>query len=134
VVTAGAAGTVIVALAVLVVSATEVAVTVAVCAELVAAGAVKVAPVVDVLESVPPPLTVQVTPALFRSLVTVADSVVESVPSTVVADAVTATLTFACPPQPIRLNAHTIVITSRPIDALILCPDRPKRCWNIVPP
>jgi hypothetical protein len=98
-----------VALADLVVSATEVAVTVTESAEAEGAGAVKVAAVVVVLESVPPPLTVQVTPALFWSLLTVALSVVVSPPSTVLAAAVTETFTAgALPPHPaIQIDATT---------------------------
>ena len=81
VVLAISAGTVIVTVPVLLVSATDVAVMVTVCAVEVAAGAVKVAPVVDVLESEVDgaPLTVQVTPSgapfVLLSLVTVAVSV-----------------------------------------------------------
>jgi hypothetical protein len=52
-----------------------------------------VADVVVVFDNVPPPLTLHETPALFLSLVTVAVSVTASVPSTVAAEAVTATLT-----------------------------------------
>ena len=52
-------------------------------------------------DSVPPPLTVQVTPPLFLSLVTAAVSVTVSVGSTVDADDVMAMLTGALlPPQP----------------------------------
>jgi hypothetical protein len=75
------AGTVIVAVPDLLVSATEVAVMVTVCVVEVAAGAVKVAPVVDVPEREEDgaPLTVQVTPSgepfVLLSLVTVAVSV-----------------------------------------------------------
>src|SRR5450631_1292905 len=108
VVTAGFAGTVIVAVPVLVASDTEVAVTVTVTAVLEAAGAVKVAPLVVVFERVPPPLTLHETPAAFLSFVTVALSVIAFVASTVVADAVTATLTVAgalVPPQPDRRKA-----------------------------
>jgi hypothetical protein len=64
---AGFAGTVIVAVPSLVVSDTEVAVTVTVSAVLEGAGAVYVAEVVVVFDSAPPPLTVQVTPAAFLS-------------------------------------------------------------------
>jgi hypothetical protein len=63
----GAAGIVNVKVAVLVVSATDVAVMVTVCDELVAAGAVKVTPVALWLESVPP-VVLQLTPSLFLSL------------------------------------------------------------------
>jgi hypothetical protein len=62
-VTEGAAGIVIVVVPVLLESATEVAVIVAVCDELVAAGAVKVAEVVVWFDSVPGPLKLQLTPA-----------------------------------------------------------------------
>lgn len=65
----------------------EVAVTVIVCAELVAAGAVNIAVVVVVFDSVPPPVTVQVTPAALWSLVTVAVRLTGFVPSTVCVDA-----------------------------------------------
>jgi hypothetical protein len=99
--TEGVAGTVMVTVAVLEVSDTEVAVTVTVCADEVAAGAVKVAAVVEVFDRVPPPLTLHVTPALFESLVTVADSVIASVPSTVAADAAMVTSTFPGPEQPV---------------------------------
>jgi hypothetical protein len=114
------AGTVIVTLPVLLVSATEVAVIVTDCAELVAAGAVKVAPEVEVLvkEVEDAPLTLQVTPSevlpVVLSLVTVALSVNVSVPSTADADAVTETLTgLELPPQPARSNATAKVIASR---------------------
>jgi hypothetical protein len=121
---ATAAGTVRVAVAVFVVSATEVAVTVTVSAELEAAGAVKVTPVAVVFDSVPPPLTVQETPLLFESLVTVAVSVTASVGSTVEADDVTDTPTgFELPPQPDRVSAQSSVIKQAPIDA----PMRPER-------
>jgi hypothetical protein len=120
-VTAGAAGTVIVAVPVLLVSATEVAVIVADCDELVAAGAVYVAPVVDVFDSVPPPLTLQVTPPEFLSFVTVALTVVVSVPSTVLADAVTAMLKgWEEPPQPDKpaatIAAKNATATNEQID------------------
>jgi hypothetical protein len=111
---------VIVTLPVLLVSATEVAVIVTDCAELVAAGAVKVAPEVEVLvkEVEDAPLTLQVTPSevlpVVLSLVTVALSVNVSVPSTADADAVTETLTgLELPPQPARSNATAKVIASR---------------------
>ena len=74
---------------------------VAVCALPVGAGAVKVAEVVVSLDIVPGPLTVQVTPPVFLSLVTVAVNVVVSFPSTVLDAAVTATLVAgALPPHP----------------------------------
>jgi hypothetical protein len=92
-----------VAVAVFVVSAIDVAVTVTVTAELEALGAVYLAAVVVVLESVPPPLTVQLTPALFLSFATVAVKFAVSVASTVVGVAETLTEGFALlPPQPIR--------------------------------
>jgi hypothetical protein len=100
----GSAGIVNVKVADWVVSATEVAVTVIVCAELPAAGAVKVAPVAVWCESVPP-LTLHVTPSLLVSFATVAVRVSVSAASTVVADAVTATVTAALPPQPEMLKA-----------------------------
>jgi hypothetical protein len=118
VVTVSLAGTVSVMVPFLEVSATEVAVTVTVCGELVAAGAVKVAEVVVVLERAPPPLTVHVTPSgvlpVFLSLVTVAVSVTVSVASTVVAEATTATLGgLELPPHPNRLKAATIATPER---------------------
>jgi hypothetical protein len=122
-VTAGAAGTVIVTVPVFVASATEVAVTVIDCAELVAAGAVYVAELVVSLDSDPPPLTLQVTPALFLSLAIVAVSVVVSVPSTVVAAAVTVTLRgFEYPPQPVSaaLTSMANVTTEEMITLEIL--------------
>lgn len=88
----GAAGTVRVTEELLVESATEVAVTVMVWDEAVAAGAVYVVEVVVDPPSVPPPLTVHVTPAEFLSLVTLAVTVTESVPSTVLDDAEAETL------------------------------------------
>jgi hypothetical protein len=121
VVTASVAGTVIVAVPFLVVSVTEVAVTVAVSVVLEAAGGVYVAEVVVWPDSAPPPLTFHVTPAAFLSLVTVAVSVTvfAPTPSTLVADAVTVTLTepepapepppLEPPPQPDRLKAAIIV-------------------------
>jgi hypothetical protein len=97
------------------------------CGELVAAGAVKVADVVVVFDRVPA-LALQVTPAALRSLVTVAVSVTVSVPSTVVADAVTATLGEGeLPPQPVnkyneyariptQSSAHFLCSISHPRD------------------
>jgi hypothetical protein len=120
VVTVRIAGTVIVTLPVLLVSATEVAVIVTDCAELVAAGAVKVAPEVEVLvkEVEGAPLTLQVTPSgvlpVVLSLVTVALSVNVSVPSTVDTDAVTVTPTgLELPPQPARSDDTAKVTASR---------------------
>jgi hypothetical protein len=53
-------------------------------------------------------------------LVTVADKVVESVPSTVFAAAVTATLTGgALPPHPVMLITAEKVVTKRPKATLI---------------
>ena len=92
------------------VSAIEVAVIVADCAELVGADAVNVAEVVVVFDRVPPPLTLQVTPAEFLSFVTVAVNVVVSLPSTVLAANVTATLAAGeLPPQPVKVAARTEV-------------------------
>jgi hypothetical protein len=91
---------------VLVLSATEVAVIVIDCGELVAAGAVNVADVVVVFDRVPAE-AVQATPAVLRSFVTVAVRVVVSVPSTVVAAAVTVTgPSEAEPPQPESHNTN----------------------------
>jgi hypothetical protein len=68
-----------------------------------------VAALVVEFDSVPPPLTLQLTPAAFLSFVTVAVSVVVSAPSMVLAAAATDTLTTAedppvpepeLPPQP----------------------------------
>jgi hypothetical protein len=99
----GAGGTVMVTDAVLVLSATEVAVTVTLSEDAEAAGAVNVAPVVVVFDRAPPPLMVHVTPSLPLSFVTVAVRVAVSVASTVDADDVTATLTgLELPPQPAR--------------------------------
>jgi hypothetical protein len=98
----GAAGTVIVMVAVLDVSATEVAVIVAVKEEAEGAGAVYVTEVLEVFDSVPPPLTVQVTPSLPWSWSTAAVMVMESVGSTVADDAVRVMLIgFELPPQPV---------------------------------
>lgn len=58
--------------AIFVASETEVAVMVAVNAVVTLAGASYVAEVVEVLASVPPPETAQVTPAVFGSCLTVA--------------------------------------------------------------
>jgi len=106
------------------VSATDVAVTVTVRAELEAAGAVYVAPVVVWFDSAPPPLTLHVTPALFLSFVTTAVSVTASVASTVAAEAVTATLGgVELPPQPERFKTAIVVTTNRLTIALILRPE-----------
>jgi hypothetical protein len=113
------------------VSATEVAVTVTVSAELEAAGAVYVTPVVDWFDSVPPPLTVHVTPPGDLSFETVAVSVTASVASTVAAEAVTATLTgWELPPHPERLKTAIAVTTNRQMTALILRPDRARLFRN----
>jgi hypothetical protein len=126
-VTVGAAGTVIVTAPDLEVSATEVAVTVTVSAELEAAGAVYVAPVVVSFDSAPPPLTLHVTPPGVLSFVTVAVIVTASVASTVVAEAATATLTGAeLPPQPERLKTAIIVTTNRQTTALVLRPENAR--------
>lgn len=129
----GAAGIVNVRVADLLVSATDVAVTVTVCAELVAEGAVKVAPVALWFDSVPP-VTLQVTPSLFLSFVTEAVMVSVSAASTVVADAVIETLTAALPPQPEMLNDAKNVITKRATSALILRPDRTEPIRSMSPP
>ena len=99
---AGAAATVKVVFADSVDWATDVAVTVTDCAAFVAAGAVYVAEVAVVLDRVPPPETVHVTPFPLESLVRVAVSVTVSAPSTVLADADTATVMgLELPPQPV---------------------------------
>jgi hypothetical protein len=133
-VTAGAAGTAIVTVPVLVVSATEVAVTVTVSAELEAAGAVYVAALAVWFDSVPPPLTLHVTPPGVLSFVTVADSVTASVASTVAADAVTATLTgLELPPQPEMLKAAIAVMASRHRNARVPRPEGLQLFRNIDP-
>jgi hypothetical protein len=115
VVIAGFFGTVIVAVPVLFESVTDVAVTVTVSAESGGAGAVYVAVVAVWFDSVPPPLTVQVTPPGFPSFATVAVSVAVFVPSTVDGVAVTVTLT-ELPPQPDSHNtaqaAHAAKLAS----------------------
>jgi hypothetical protein len=84
-----------------------------------------------VLESVPPPLTVQDTPALFRSFI-VAVSVVESLPSTVPADAVTATLLAGkLTPQPEGPKDTSIVMTTKYESAPIQRPERTGIFRNI---
>lgn len=98
VVIVGVAGTVSVSDPAFVASAMEVAVTVMVCTELVAAGAVYVAEEVVLFDSAPPPLTAQETPPAFLSFATLAVKFTESVPSTVVDAAVTVTLNGADPP------------------------------------
>jgi hypothetical protein len=57
------------------------------------------------LDRVPPPLTPHVTPPLFLSFVTVAVSVIEFVPSTVVAEAFIETDGEEVPPHPERNDA-----------------------------
>jgi len=105
VVTAGAAAMVIVAVPDFDVLATDVAVIVTDCDEPVAAGAVYVAELVVALDSVPGPLIVQVTPLEPWSLVTVAVSVVVSLPSTELAATVTLTLIgLELPPHPVRVT------------------------------
>jgi hypothetical protein len=67
-----------------------------------------VADEVVVFDRVPPPLTLHVTPAEFLSFVTVAVNVVESLPSTVLAEAVTATLADGeLPTQPVKEATKT---------------------------
>jgi hypothetical protein len=91
----------------------DVAVIVAVTAALEAAGAVYVA-VEEVLDNVPPPETVHVTPPGVLSLVTVAVSVAVSVASTVCTEAAMATLIgLELPPHPEKLNAATSVIRQK---------------------
>jgi hypothetical protein len=103
---AGAAGTVIVTVPGFVESEIEVAVTVIVCAELVAAGTFKVVEVVVEPDRVPA-LVVQFTPAAFVSLATVAVIVVVSVPSTVFEAAVALTLIgWELAPHPDRPNVR----------------------------
>jgi hypothetical protein len=114
VVTTGIAGIVMVTLPVFVLSAIDVAVMVIVCCELVAAGAVKVAEDVVVFDSVPPPLTLQFTPAAFLSFVTVTLTVVVFAPSTVGEAAVTEMLSGAELP-PMQPPRHKD--TSRPMHA-----------------
>jgi hypothetical protein len=98
-ISAGIAGTVIVAVPLLVVSAIEVAVIVAVCELLVGAEAVKVAEVVVSFDIVPAPLAV---------------NVVVSFPSTLLVAAETATLSAgALPPHPAMAPDNTAVNTPR---------------------
>ena len=121
VVIVGLAGTVSIVVPVLVVSATEVAVTVTVTAEFDAAGAVQVAPVVDVFDSVPPPVTVHETPSEgVLSFMTLAVTVTESVASTVADDDVTVTLTgLELLPQPERPSNASEVMADRHTAALV---------------
>jgi len=75
-----------------------------------------VAEVVVLLERAPAPLRFQVTPALFLSLVTAAVRVMESAPSTVVDDAVIATLKgLELPPHPKRYIDAPIARAKRTI-------------------
>jgi len=91
--------------ALLVVSATEVAVMVTVTAEDAAAGAVYVTELTVWPESAPAPDSAQETPAAFLSLVIVAVNLMLLVPSTVVDDAAALTLIgLECPPQLTRNN------------------------------
>ena len=77
-----------------------------------------------VFDRLPPPLTVQVTPALFLSLVTVAVSVVESAPSTVIEDAVIATLIgLELPPQP---DKHKAALTAKADTKIPLSTNTPR--------
>ena len=101
---AGLAGIVSVKLPVLVLSATEVAEMITVCADVVAAGAIKVTEVVVIFDRVPPPLTLHVTPLVPLSLVTVAVSVIAFAPSTEVTEALTETTAEGLPPPHPRRN------------------------------
>jgi hypothetical protein len=77
--------------------------------------------VVDVFESVPPPVTAHVTPPGVLSFATVAVRVTESVASTVAAEEVTVTLIAGgveLPPQPDRLSIANNVIAERLTAAL----------------
>jgi hypothetical protein len=79
------------------------------------------------LDRVPPPLTLQVTPALFLSLLTVAVNVTESLPSTDVAAALTETPTgLEPPPQPERLRAATTVMIAIQACKRTLAPERTR--------
>jgi hypothetical protein len=111
----GAAGTVSVAVPDLLESAIEVAVTVIVCDDEVAAGAVYVTEEVVSFDSDPPPLTVHLTPPLFLSWVTVAVRVTVSVPSTTEAEAVTETDGVEpLPPHAERKIATTRTVAHKP--------------------
>jgi hypothetical protein len=106
VVTASLAGTVMLTVPDFVASLIEVAVTVTVCDELVAAGAVNVAE--DVVAFVSDPAeTANLTPAPLRSFVTEAFTVTESAPSTVVLVAVTLTTRAAGPPPQPAIHKDT---------------------------
>lgn len=83
------------------------------------------------LDRVPPPLTDHVTPADLRSFLIEAVSVTLSLPSTVVADAVTPMLIGAeLPPQPDKLKMATKVTTRRLTSELVLRPERAKLFRN----
>lgn len=99
VVIAGVGATVTVVVAYRVSSSLDVAVIVAVCEEVVAAGAVYVAEVDVVFDKVPTPLKVQLTPRAWLSFVTTAVSVAVLAPSTVAAEEATATLSAVEPPE-----------------------------------
>jgi hypothetical protein len=108
-----------------------VAVTVTVNAELEAAGAVYVADVDVWPDSVPPPLTLHVTPSPFLSFVTIAVSVTLSVASTIVAEAVTATLGELEPPPPCELAPPPPPQPDRQRAATIVRPGRTSFFQNI---
>jgi hypothetical protein len=73
-----------------------------------------VAEVLDVFDSVPPPLTVQLTPLEFLSLVTVAVIVTVSVASTLALEGEMAILIgVELPPHPANQNAATKTILTR---------------------
>jgi hypothetical protein len=100
---------------------------VTVCAELVAAGAVKVAELP--LPAMVPALAVQVTPSLFLSFVTVAVRVTVFAASTVAVAGVTARVTgLELPPQPamlttvksVKANQHEAALTLRPDETSLL--------------
>ncbi|HET7102594.1 MAG TPA: hypothetical protein VFI20_00755, partial [Terracidiphilus sp.] len=90
------------------------------------------------LERVPTPLRDQVTPALLVSLATAAVSVTELVASTVVADALTVTLTAVDdppeddPPHPDTSNASEIVIDVMKINAQRLNPESDTRLQDTI--
>ena len=119
----------------LVVSATDVAVTVTVCTDAVAAGAVYTAELIVVFDSAPPPLTDHATPAAFLSCATDAVRFTEFVPSTVLEDAVADTPIGAeDPPQPERVKAANIVKKTRQKGTLVLRPEKAGRFTSTVPP
>ena len=122
-------------------SAIDVAVTVMDCAVVVAAGAVNVAEMIVVFESVPPPVTAQVTPAALRSLLTLAVRLIEFVPSTVKVDALTETLTAESPapplplvpPHPMAANRHNDTPAAQSRASLLpnmKSPLSPELYWN----